>query len=340
MPLPEGIPTVRLTGRFLTHDGRPLAGQIVIRAPGLITFSEYDVILGGPVTAPLDATGAFAVEIPATDAPGMNPSGWSYTVAEQLAGVPTNRVYQVLLPAVVPEADLADLAPTDPTTPNYVAVRGDSAYEVAVRQGFEGTVEQWLASLVGPQGSAGAPGPAGTPGIVQSVNGHSAANVVLEADDVNAVPTTAVGAADGVAGLDATGRVPVAQLPGDVALKSTDTPLASTTTPAADPHLSLPVAAGIYDVELIAAWTTGGGGLRATWAVPAGASMVWTDNDGVGATAANSVVTFTSANGTCFKGTLIAPAAGTVAFQWAQNTANTNPTTLRAGCSLRLTRIA
>ncbi|MET8098836.1 hypothetical protein ABZV29_20470 [Streptomyces sp. NPDC005236] len=203
--LPEGIPTVRLTGRFLFPDGRPLSGQVVFRAPSLITFGAYDVILGGPVTVPLDATGAFAVELPATDAPGMNPSSWSYTVAEQLAGVSMNRVYQVLLPADTPEVDLADIAPTDPSTPNYVAVRGDSAYEVAVEAGFVGTVAQWLASLIGPrgvkgdtgatgpqgtagpQGTQGTQGPAGTPGVVQSVNGKSAAAVVLAAADVGAV---------------------------------------------------------------------------------------------------------------------------------------------------------
>jgi hypothetical protein len=177
----------------------------VFRAPSLVTFGAYDVILGGPVTAPLDSTGAFAVVLPATDAPGMNPDDWSYQVAEQLAGVPVNRVYQVLLPAEAPEVDLADIAPTDPTTPTYVAVRGDSAYEVAVENGFVGTVAQWLASLVGPQGvkgdtgatgpagpkgdkgDTGAAGPTGAPGVVQSVNGKSAAAVVLTPADVGAV---------------------------------------------------------------------------------------------------------------------------------------------------------
>jgi len=33
---------------------------------------------------------------------------------------------------------------------------GKSAYEVAVEEGFEGTVEEWLASLVGPKGNTGA----------------------------------------------------------------------------------------------------------------------------------------------------------------------------------------
>ncbi|MEV7996545.1 hypothetical protein AB0O67_33060 [Streptomyces sp. NPDC086077] len=254
--LPEGIPTVRVTGRFLTPDGRPLAGQVVFRAPSMLTFGEADVILGGPVTVALDATGAFEVALPATDAPNMNPTDWSYTVAEQLAGVALNRVYQVLLPAETPEVDLADIAPTDPSTPNYVAVRGDSAYEVAVENGFVGTVEQWLASLIGPQGvkgdqgEQGATGPtgddayevavaagyvgtreqwlaslvgpqgdkgdqgeAGAPGVVQSVNGISAADVVLDAAAVNAVPDTAPGTPGGVAQLDATGKVPAAQLP-------------------------------------------------------------------------------------------------------------------------------
>ncbi|WND36913.1 hypothetical protein RI578_22665 [Streptomyces sp. BB1-1-1] len=327
--LPEGIPTVTVTGRYLFPDGRPLSGQIVWRAPALITFADYDVILGGPVTVPLDEQGRFTVELPATDAPGMNPAGWSYSVAEQFAGVAQNRVYQILLPAESPEVDIADLAPTDPTTPNYVAVRGDSAYEVAVDEGFVGTVEQWLASLVGPQGATGATGapgsqvytgstappaelgvdgdvftqyttttalgvtsttvnlwarsggawapvggdvrgaawyvnntgtpsadiplgdlllrvdsgdvyqraaagwelqgnirgpqgeqgpqgdtgPAGAPGVVQSVNGQSVAAVVLDAADVGAVPDTAPGTPNGVATLDGTGKVPAEQLP-------------------------------------------------------------------------------------------------------------------------------
>lgn len=37
-------------------------------------------------------------------------------------------------------------------------LRGYSAYEVAVLEGFEGTKEEWLASLVGPQGDRGNPG--------------------------------------------------------------------------------------------------------------------------------------------------------------------------------------
>ena len=44
-------------------------------------------------------------------------------------------------------------------------LRGYSAYQVAVSQGFVGTEEEWLASLKGPQGDQGIQGPVGPQGI-------------------------------------------------------------------------------------------------------------------------------------------------------------------------------
>ncbi|MGW3057676.1 hypothetical protein ACWC98_17390 [Streptomyces goshikiensis] len=124
MGLPESIPAVTVSGRYLAPDGTPLAGQVVWRAPSMLTFPDSDVFLGGPVTAPLDATGRFEVALPATDAPGMNPNGWAYVVSEQLTGVPVNRSYSVLLPRATPLVDLADVVPADPATPNFVPVAG------------------------------------------------------------------------------------------------------------------------------------------------------------------------------------------------------------------------
>lgn len=42
--------------------------------------------------------------------------------------------------------------------------KGDSAYQVAVSNGFEGTEQEWLASLKGPKGDVGAKGPQGPAG--------------------------------------------------------------------------------------------------------------------------------------------------------------------------------
>ncbi|MFJ7902366.1 collagen-like protein [Streptomyces sp. NPDC096198] len=232
--LPENIPTVTVRGRYLSPDGTPLSGSIVFRAPAQVAFPQSDVILGGPVTVQLDAQGAIEVTLPATDAPDMDPSGWAYAVTEQLAGIPAGRSYAVLLPRARTEVQLADIAPTDPSKPNYVPVTGPegprgptgaSAYEVAVATGFTGTPAAWLASLVGPRGATGAPGAQGiqgvpgkdgapgTPGLVQSVNGKSAAAITLTAADVGALATSAAGAVGGVATLGADGKVPAAQLP-------------------------------------------------------------------------------------------------------------------------------
>ncbi|WKK26886.1 hypothetical protein QZH56_15570 [Streptomyces olivoreticuli] len=226
--LPDSIPTVTLTGRFLSPTGQPLSGTVTVRAPAQLTFPAADVILGGPVVAQLDAQGQITATLPATDAPGMDPSGWSYTVTETLSGIPTGRTYQLLLPAKQPHVDLADVAPTDPSKPNYVGVegprgekgdRGQSAYEVALANGYSGTPADWFASLIGPrgatgpQGERGSAGPTGPPGVVQAVNGRSGASVTLTATDVGALPATAAGAAGGVATLGTDGKVPAAQLP-------------------------------------------------------------------------------------------------------------------------------
>ncbi|MFG3660230.1 glycosyl hydrolase family 28-related protein [Streptomyces sp. NPDC047706] len=124
-------------------------------------------------------------------------------------------------------------------------------------------------------------------------------------------------------------------------VKEDDTPRASTVTTTADPELTLEVEPNaVYDVECVAVWSTGGGGFRATWLVPSGAAMVWTDNDSVGASSAATAVTFASGTGTTLKGTLVVGAtAGPITLSWAQNASNAANTILRAGCSLKLTRI-
>ncbi|MET8691735.1 hypothetical protein ABZV65_04215 [Streptomyces bauhiniae] len=444
MPLPSEIPTVRVTGTYLGPGGRPLKGTITFTGPPMLKFPESDVFLAGPVVGTLDEAGHLidpdgnlGVTLPATDAPDMTPTGWAYTVKVALTGVVGTSTYALLLPAATPDGkiDLADVAPVDPTTPNYVPVPGPSAYDLAVALGFTGNEAAWLASLVGAVGPAGSSGPAGAagaqgpkgdpgaagtpgaqgaPGVVQSVNGISQAAITLAAADVGAlasalrgaangvasldgsglVPvaqipalsayvttasrgvasgvatldtngkltaaqkaaytaaevgalaTTARGAANGVASLDSGGRVPVAQTPlaGQVAgvVKTADTSATSTTTVTSDPHLSLAVAANaVYDVELVAVWSNGGGGMRISWAGPSGASMVWTDNDSVGAPLIGTQVTFNATTGTTIKGTLVTGStAGTLAVQWAQNSSNAAATVLKAGCGLKVTRIS
>lgn len=46
----------------------------------------------------------------------------------------------------------------------WINLVGKSAYQLAIDNGFVGTLEQWLTSLIGPQGPAGANGQDGAPG--------------------------------------------------------------------------------------------------------------------------------------------------------------------------------
>ncbi|MDQ0794588.1 phage tail protein [Streptomyces sp. B1I3] len=186
--LPESIPTVRLTAHYLSLDGRPLSGSVEFKPPALLTHAETDLFVGGPTVATLDSEGRIDVVLPATDAEGWNPYGWTYAVTERIAGVGRNRSYRIALPAAVTEMDLADIAPADPAGAQYVSVPG-------------------------PEGPQGEPGPQGPAGPVRSVNGRTETDIILAAADVGAVATSAVGRAGGVAQLDAVGKVPLAQLP-------------------------------------------------------------------------------------------------------------------------------
>lgn len=70
-------------------------------------------------------------------------------------------------------------------------IRGYSAYEIAVQNGFEGTEEEWLASLKGERGDQGIQGPQGIQGETgpqgvqgeQGVQGPKGETYVLTAAD-------------------------------------------------------------------------------------------------------------------------------------------------------------
>jgi uncharacterized delta-60 repeat protein len=78
-------------------------------------------------------------------------------------------------------ADGADGADGSPGTPGADGADGDSAYQVALNNGFVGTEEDWLDSLVGPQGPQGDPGTNGTNGTngTDGADGDSAYQIAL-----------------------------------------------------------------------------------------------------------------------------------------------------------------
>lgn len=181
MPTPEGLNTTTLHGLYVEPNatGTPLQGTLSFSpTPSFILFPTEDCIIAGTETATLDVNGEFTIELVSTDNAGSNPTGWLYTVTEKIIGQ-RQRTYNISLNYTSGvTVELADIQPSD-DAPTYIPV-------------------------IGPQGS---------PGIVTTVNGHSASSITLTAADVSAIATSARGAANGVASLDGTTKVPTAQLP-------------------------------------------------------------------------------------------------------------------------------
>ncbi|WP_228973409.1 SGNH/GDSL hydrolase family protein [Streptomyces sp. DH12] len=208
MPMPPGIATVTLTGRYIRPDGTPLQGTVSITAPGLITLSGADSLVNGSASVALNASGAFSVVLVATDNADMQPTGWAYNVVESMSGFPS-RSYSIMLPQATPVVDLADIAPANPANGDYVLITGPAGADG--RTILSGTVDptsgdgangdfyinttSW--TIFGPK-AAGAWGSGttlgGGGGAITSVNGETG-TVVLDAADVGADPAGAASAA-------------------------------------------------------------------------------------------------------------------------------------------------
>lgn len=119
------------------------------------------------------------------------------------------------------------------TTPVVAGPTGFSAYQLAVRNGFEGTEVEWLASLGDGEGG----------GAVDSVNGETGV-VVLSAADVGADPAgsaaTAQAAAIAAAVSDATTKADAAQAASTPVAHAADT---------ANPHAVTKTQVGLGDVD-------------------------------------------------------------------------------------------
>jgi glycerophosphoryl diester phosphodiesterase len=192
LALPDGIPTVEVTGQWMTLDGTPATGAVTITPePGRLVAPSLDLVIAGPIRVPLDSAGRVAVELPATDAPQLVPTPFAYLVRVEVGGT-CRYDLTITAPAADGPVDLADHTPSGPPP------EGGDAYVYSVN-GKTGHV----VIAVGD-------------GAVATVNGRppdAAGNVTLAPADVDAIPAAAAGAPGGVAQLGPDGRVPAAQLP-------------------------------------------------------------------------------------------------------------------------------
>jgi hypothetical protein len=160
-----------------------------------------------------------------------------------------------------------------------------------------------------------------------------------------------------LAGMNITADLLAAMLPLS-AWKTGTTSRSSTTSPAADPDLSLTVVSSatyivdlslVYDADtagdLKYAWTIPSGGTLSLMAAAmlTGAAATFTDDQMIGLSNTGSFGGLGTGNngGALLRGTLTtAGSGGTFSFNWSQNTSSGTATRLFAGCVLVARRVA
>jgi hypothetical protein len=178
--LPTSWTRVPITGRFVGRDGAPVAGRLVFD-------SEQHVEVDGVLVVPrrhvfvLDEDGNIpdGATLPSTNDPSLNVTGWTYRVHEEW---PRGRkVYQIFIPHDAVSVNIPEASPVVSPAPSGEerGPRGYSAYEVAVQAGFEGTAEEWLASIQGEDGEQGPTGASGVPEYGVFVTAASGETIAL-----------------------------------------------------------------------------------------------------------------------------------------------------------------
>lgn len=212
------LPTQRtVTGTYVNpvtgkpYDGTNGRNQYVVFEPYPSVWTDQDgnQILLGTGRVNLSENGSFQKDLVCTDDPGVLPSGRLWKIHQHVGDFSTTGY--IAVPEGDGPLDISDLlsieeggvvfvpspgppGPAGPTGPAGAAgaegpagpagatgADGESAYDVAVDNGFVGTESQWLASLVGPEGAEGPVGP--QPPLGDAGDGPT---VALKSDD----PTT------------------------------------------------------------------------------------------------------------------------------------------------------
>ena len=113
MALPTNLTTVEVTGRFIDQSGAAVRGSVTFDLDTyLLDAGESVVVTDSSVTATLDATGSFAVDLATTNDPDVTPNGWTWTLTPNFDGFAP---LTFALPAnLAPSVDITVLSPALP----------------------------------------------------------------------------------------------------------------------------------------------------------------------------------------------------------------------------------
>jgi hypothetical protein len=93
---PNDIITRTVTGLYVTADGESARGRVTFTPSSRIVDANDAVVVEGTLTAILDTSGFFEIDLPTTDNALLSPSGWAYIVSVRLYGVKPQNFYAFL----------------------------------------------------------------------------------------------------------------------------------------------------------------------------------------------------------------------------------------------------
>lgn len=124
MSIPAGVETVAVTDGgvpLTTPDGTPLEGRITVTGPPIATVKEDDFLFSGTAHRWVSAGRFDPLVLVATDATGIDPTGFTYTVVfTPRYGTPWTRC--ITLPKATPTVVLADIVIPDPVAGSYAVL--------------------------------------------------------------------------------------------------------------------------------------------------------------------------------------------------------------------------
>lgn len=115
MPLPSNYATRTVHGEWITFpDGSPAQGSVRF-APSvshLTSASEQLTIVTRAITRDIDSNGQISVDLPTTDDPDIDPTGWTYEVSETFSNG-EGRSYSIAIPDGEGAIELATVEPAE-----------------------------------------------------------------------------------------------------------------------------------------------------------------------------------------------------------------------------------
>lgn len=121
--------TVLLTGGYFDGSGNPLTGTVAfVPSVPLTDVTNSVVVLQSPISVAVNSGGQFSVALYATDSSNLAPSGWTWQITENVAGVTPSTWNFFLAHANGSTQDLSTLTPVAEVTPvsAYLPVSGGS----------------------------------------------------------------------------------------------------------------------------------------------------------------------------------------------------------------------